>query len=266
MACGGKKKTPDAGGVSTAGGRDGGAAGKKAKADAGVAGTGGAGGGGVVVRKDAGTPRDTGPEPYDAFGYDAAGDYKDAAYIGDDAGPAPASWTCPKALWNDGHCDCGCSALDVDCATRGTACSDPGCVAAVCEACYTLSGSWKACVPDPQPSDWTCTSGERADGLCDCGCGAPDDDCKGQGCSVPGCREPKCDVRHGCSTAQCTHDDDCSSANPRGLTSGAWRCPWDRYASGDGCDCGCGAPDPDCATSAGGCTAGRCFDAACDRC
>src|SRR6185295_14743710 len=43
-----------------------------------------------------------------------------------DPGPPPKAWTCPKALWADGHCDCGCSATDFDC--KAFSCIDPGCV------------------------------------------------------------------------------------------------------------------------------------------
>jgi hypothetical protein len=262
-ACGSKNKAVDAGGVSSGGGRDAGPP-KKARADAGSGDSGTlTGDATIVTKKDAGA-KDAGPDAaFDPFTYDAAGDYNDAQLMPADAGPVPAGWTCPASLWADGYCDCGCSVTDVDC--RRFSCIDPGCVDDKCEACFTLSGSWKPCLPDPSPSAWTCDAMSKSDSLCDCGCGIPDPACKGSGCSAPGCRTSKCDVRHGCSSAMTAADDDCSTVNPRVLTSGNWKCPWDRYGSGDGCDCGCGALDPDCG-GLGGCSTAQCFDALCDRC
>ena len=180
------------------------------------------------------------------------------------AGPPPKAWSCPDALWADGHCDCGCSATDWDC--KQFSCIDPGCIEGACEACFTLSGSWKPCAADPKMDDWTCDALAIADSLCDCGCGIPDPACKGSGCETPGCRKQSCDVRHNCSDTMIAANDDCSSNNPQVLITGtSWICPWDRYASGDGCDCGCGAIDPDCGDGAG-CSMGRCFNDACVRC
>jgi hypothetical protein len=179
------------------------------------------------------------------------------------AGPVPKGWTCPKALWADGHCDCGCSVTDFDC--KQFSCTDPGCVDGMCDACFTLTGSWKPCAPDPSMNDWTCDPLAISDGLCDCGCGIPDPGCKGSGCDTPGCRKQACDVRHGCTAAEIAAGDDCTSNNPKVLTNAVWTCPWDRYASGDGCDCGCGAIDPDCG-DVGGCSVARCFQDACVRC
>jgi hypothetical protein len=257
-ACGGSSKKTQDGGLSTStNGRD-----ASVKMDAGID-------AGVVKkpvkRPDAGVKMDaavadagTDAGAVQPFDNDAAGDYiKDPG-----VGPVPAAWTCLPALWNDGHCDCGCSVADSDCRTGS--CIDPGCVSMQCDACFTLSGSWKPCAADPDPNAWTCMPSQMSDGLCDCGCGIPDPDCQGKGCSGAGCRTSACDVRTGCTTAMITAGDDCSSVNPKPLTNGTWTCPWDRYGSGDGCDCGCGVPDPDCAT--GGCSAARCFDAACSRC
>ena len=75
----------------------------------------------------------------DRFEYDAAGDYNDDGMP--DAGPPPDDWSCPAALWQDGHCDCSCGATDVDCAAFS--CTEPGCVAATCDACFSASGTWK---------------------------------------------------------------------------------------------------------------------------
>jgi hypothetical protein len=197
----------------------------------------------------------------DPFEYDAAGDYTDDGMP--DAGPAPDDWSCAAALWQDGHCDCSCGATDVDCAAFS--CTEPGCVAATCDACFSASGTWKPCTEAPDPDDWSCAPGDLGDAQCDCGCTIPDPACMGRGCSEPGCRKTACDTRHGCVPGTLNDaDDDCSSVNPSTLTGGDWTCAWDHYGSGDGCHCGCGAKDPDC--NALGCTAARCFDSACAAC
>jgi hypothetical protein len=221
----------------------------------------GSGGSGAATSKTMDAGKDSGP--FNPFDFDAATTDSAVAHTMVTAGPPPKAWSCPKAFWADGHCDCGCGATDWDCKTFS--CIDPGCIEGACDACFTLTGSWKPCAPDPKMSDWTCDPLALGDSLCDCGCGIPDPSCKGSGCDTPGCRKPACDVRHGCSDAQIAAKDDCSSNNPGVLKDNVWTCPWDRYASGDGCDCGCGAIDPDCGQT-GGCSDARCFDAACVRC
>jgi hypothetical protein len=237
------------------------------------AGRGGAGRGGSGG-DDPGEPRDSGagdggsgsdagmdgsmPDPFE---YDANGDYTDDGMP--DAGPAPDDWSCPEALWQDGHCDCSCGATDIDCAAFS--CTEPGCVAATCDACFSASGTWKPCTPAPDPDDWSCDPSELGDAQCDCGCGIPDPACMGRGCAEPGCRKLACDTRHGCAPGTLTDGaDNCSSVNPSTLTGGNWKCAWDHYGSGDGCHCGCGAKDPDCEGL--GCSAARCFDGACTVC
>jgi hypothetical protein len=176
--------------------------------------------------------------------------------------PPPDAWTCPAAFWADGICDCGCTEPDIDC--LASSCIEPGCVDDLCGACFTVEGSWKACTPTPSPDDWQCDPLRMADGLCDCGCGIPDPACEGSGCVDPGCRKGACDRRHRCAGVTDPADDDCSDVNPNILTSGKWKCAWDMYAAGDGCDCGCGGDDPECGI--GGCAAGKCFHLACDAC
>jgi hypothetical protein len=203
--------------------------------------------------------KDAEPDAFDPFNYDANGIF-DHDY---DAGPPPAGWTCAEALWADGYCDCGCSALDVDC--TGFSCQQPGCIADRCEACFDADGAWRPCTADPNPDDWTCGPQSRMnDSLCDCGCGIPDPDCDGSGCTEPGCRKVACDTRNGCGDFVTADNDDCSSINPSALTQD-WTCAWDHYGSGDGCDCGCGTIDPDCLDKLS-CTGARCFADQCDRC
>lgn len=193
------------------------------------------------------------------FAYDANGDYPDAI-IPEDQHPMPAEWSCAASMWQDGICDCGCSAHDFDC--TGVSCSTPGCIEAACGACFSVTGAWMPCAPEPQydPNDWTCDPSEMNDASCDCGCGIPDPTCHDEGCTTPGCRTSACDVRHGCGPGVTSAEDTCAGSLPA-----KWKCPWAKYGSGDGCDCGCGLIDPDCAASAG-CTDALCFDAACNSC
>lgn len=163
--------------------------------------------------------------------------------------PAPDGWLCHDRLFQDGYCDCGCGAVDTDC--QGIGCVDPGCMALGCEACFSPSGAWVPCTPE----EWTCEPAKQGDalGFCDCGCGAPDPDCQGRGCTSASCRSSSCN--------RC-HDD---SGTVVGCDAPAgWSCALSAYASGDGCDCGCGIADPDCGTE--GCVDGDCRDDACNTC
>ena len=211
------------------------------------------------------------PPPHDAgmdAGPDATMDVADTGIeecdinTGQCVPPVPDAWTCPQAFWADGICDCGCTERDIDCQT--SSCIEPGCVDGLCGACFTLEGSWKPCTPEPDASDWTCDPLQMADGLCDCGCGIPDPACDASGCVDAACRRGVCDRRHGCTGVTNPSDDDCSDVNPNILTGGTWKCPWDSYGAGDGCDCGCGGPDPDCGL--GACTTAGCWTATCDAC
>ncbi|MCG8554694.1 MAG: hypothetical protein MJD61_05305 [Proteobacteria bacterium] len=106
------------------------------------------------------------------------------------------------------------------------------------------------------PDAWTCrehfyderhASGQSTPVNCDCGCGAPDPDCAGEGCQAPGCHASAC--------------ESCFIDGPTqvlcGMNNVPWACPLIRY--GDGfCDCGCGSPDPDCAGA--GCAQAGCQD------
>jgi hypothetical protein len=42
----------------------------------------------------------------------------------------PSTWTCSPSYYDDGLCDCGCGAVDLDCPTNNAAncktCNDPG--------------------------------------------------------------------------------------------------------------------------------------------
>jgi hypothetical protein len=209
--------------------------------------------------KDAGHPaadsgKDTGTP--DA-GFDAAPPPVHDGGPGDvaiDAGPAPETWKCAKALWADGYCDCGCGVADFDC--TGQNCTGRGCTLATCDACYTEEYAWKSCTPPADTGGWKCSMAEQLDTTCDCGCGAADDACGGSGCSEPGCWRAKCSIRHDASGAV---------LNDMFPPFNGWTCPAAAWGGGDGCDCGCGAVDPDC-TAGLSCTAALCNAGECKTC
>jgi hypothetical protein len=209
----------------------------------------------AAVKPDSGGPdaavKDSGSDASDAEPVDAGnGD------IMADAGPPPAAWACADALWADGYCDCGCGVADFDCV--GQNCIAPGCIAAGCDACYDSQYAWKACAPAPNLNDWKCTIDEQGDdGICDCGCGIPDDTCQGSGCTEPDCWRKRCNVRHGA--------DGVKVADTQVPPFNEWSCPAAAWGGGDGCDCGCNVPDPDCRSSHA-CTTALCTDSECTTC
>lgn len=166
-----------------------------------------------------------------------------------DAG-GPQGWLCRDNLWSDGVCDCGCGVFDADCRS-GPSCTEPGCTESACEACFDPRGLWMPC----DAPVWSCNAAELNDpnGFCDCGCGAPDPDCRGQGCTAASCRAAACDRCH----------DDTNTVIGCEVPI-EWQCDPGMYGGSDGCDCGCGFPDPDC--DGMGCTSAGCTDTTCDVC
>jgi hypothetical protein len=169
---------------------------------------------------------------------------------GPDAGAAPGStpdaglpigWRCDPALRTDAVCDCGCGALDPRCANDG--CTTPGCSAPACEACFGADGAARDC---RAPALFECGAERLNDGVCDCGCGAPDPDCDAGcfelGCNVEGCQR--------CGEQSCGEPDELA-CNPNVRGNGV-------------CDCGCGNYDPDCTGSS--CTEPECFALGCQQC
>jgi hypothetical protein len=54
------------------------------------------------------------------------------------------TWTCDvDSYGTDDGCDCGCGALDPDCAGQG--CKEPGCMTEACEACHDPFGRQVTC-------------------------------------------------------------------------------------------------------------------------
>lgn len=102
------------------------------------------------------------------------------------SGTFPAEWSCPTAYYGVGDgCDCGCGAIDPDCADATSAsceyCDDSGsCGTGTCPANIDPTQNW-LCTGGGGggvPVEWTCSTSyyDTADG-CDCGCGALDPDC-----------------------------------------------------------------------------------------
>lgn len=118
-------------------------------------------------------------------------------------------------------------------------------------------------VPAGVPAEWACNYFAYGDGTCDCGCGAPDEDCTEEDLT-------ECEVCNGagsCSVAECPgridpEDTSRCTAPPEG-----WTCSPVSYGDGT-CDCGCGIVDEDCpntevasceeCTAEGSCANGPC--------
>lgn len=168
----------------------------------------------------------------------------------------PAAWSCDRASYGDGTCNCGCGVVDVDCANA---------TAAACEWCDRASCSPYDCKVDENdnahcsspPATWNCSARLYRDGTqCDCGCGAVDPDCGAP--ALAAC--DKCDAPGSCSAHVCpglidpNYNARCEQPDP----PPEWTCPPAAYADGISCDCGCGAVDLDCRNSDVS-TCERCF-------
>ena len=90
----------------------------------------------------------------------------------------PTTWTCADEAYRDGEiCDCGCGAIDPDCA-------DPALPVAGCPPGIGCNAFGNCALPP----GWRCDEALYADGQrCDCGCGAPDPDCDDGALPVFGC-------------------------------------------------------------------------------
>lgn len=156
----------------------------------------------------------------------------------------PTRWTCEVPAYGDGHCDCGCGAVDSDC---------PDAKQASCEVCDSTSCSPFYCeveeddnahCPAP-PRQWECSPRLYRDGeRCDCGCGVVDPDCESsaaESCDV--CNDPgSCSGQPCPSFINAENNAACDQPTP----PAEWACGALTYADGAECDCGCGVPDPDC--------------------
>lgn len=157
----------------------------------------------------------------------------------------PFSWQCSPRLYADGsRCDCGCGAVDPDCASQAASacdrCDDPGsCSAQACPGIVDPAAN-AHCQAPPAPAGWTCGPGTYGDGnACDCGCGVPDVDCRTSDPSVcVRCLECGGD-------GMCTGTIDPADSTQCAPPPAGWTCSAAAYRN-IACDCGCGLPDPMC--------------------
>jgi hypothetical protein len=155
----------------------------------------------------------------------------------------PFAWICSSQLYGDGTCHCGCGASDPDC--KHDAIDD-------CEVCDAINGcNGGECPgridPDdpvhclPTPATWNCADRLYEDGKsCDCGCGAPDPDCKDE--TIDSCTT--CNALLSCSSGDCPGAID-PSDNSQCYVPPDWGCYYSLWGDGS-CDCGCGVVDIDC--------------------
>ncbi|HTQ06290.1 MAG TPA: hypothetical protein VMI54_20650 [Polyangiaceae bacterium] len=156
----------------------------------------------------------------------------------------PSLWNCPARLYHDGNqCDCGCGAVDPDCASRDSGacdrCNSPGsCSVVACPGLINTTQNDRCTMP-PAPDGWLCGDYTYGDAHCDCGCGVPDIDCLG---TDPNACE---------SCARCAGS--CNNLDPTDVTQcepppSGWTCDPATYYDFV-CECGCGVLDPDCGQS-----------------
>jgi hypothetical protein len=160
----------------------------------------------------------------------------------------PPEWTCSTFHYGDGICDCGCTALDVDCPDASPAscdnCPASGCTPLDCDG--TLLPDDNAICLRP-PAVWRCPEALYYDGVCDCGCNSRDADCTSNGAEV--CE--RCDSEGSCSNPSCpgvisaTRNWFCRPPEP----PPTWTCGSGAYGDNFTCHCGCGAQDVDCSNS-----------------
>lgn len=92
------------------------------------------------------------------------------------------------------------------------------------------------------PSAWGCPRAAYGDGKCDCGCWAPDIDCKKSDldhCEV-------CNATGSCNRNECPGNIDPDDTTHCTAPPDGWTCTPAAYNDGTVCDCACGVRDPDC--------------------
>lgn len=157
----------------------------------------------------------------------------------------PPAWNCSPRLYRDGaRCDCGCGALDPDCASADAAacdkCDAPGsCSAQPCPGTVSAETNGR-CDQPPAPPGWTCPPNAYADGLeCDCGCGVADLDCRTS--DFDSCVRCLTCGGHGTCVGTVAPEDPTQCAPP----PSGWLCSDEAWRDAI-CDCGCGIPDVYC--------------------
>ena len=144
----------------------------------------------------------------------------------------PAGWTCDDRLYADGACDCGCGAVDSDCADA---------TAASCEYCESCSPIVEDCAMVVDAADNSvCGTGR-------CGNGMPEG---GEACDGTEGLPPGLDCMGlGFESGEVACNADCTNVDLTMCMGGpeGWTCLPEYFGTDDGCDCGCGVVDPDCA-------------------
>lgn len=95
------------------------------------------------------------------------------------------------------------------------------------------------------PSDWRCSAVAYSNGVCDCGCGAPDPDCSSND-DLDACET--CNVFGGCNRGPCPGNIDADDTTECVPPPADWTCAPELYLDQSLCHCGCGAVDADCAS------------------
>jgi hypothetical protein len=124
----------------------------------------------------------------------------------------PTSWACETASYDaDDGCQCGCGAVDPDCASASSAdCTECDMEASCATSCDDIDPTNNAtCVG--VPAEWTCTPAYYGgDDGCDCGCGAQDADCASSSsddcdyCRMTGSCAASCDDIDPTNNATCS--------------------------------------------------------------
>lgn len=146
-----------------------------------------------------------------------------------ETGGTPSTWTCSPDFYGTGDgCDCGCGAVDPDCASSARSacqyCNDPGsCSNVSCDGILTANNG-------------VCDAPAEEEPVCVPSCPACSTSPASDGCG--GTCQPTCETS--CSGDVCEE--------PPPADAGTWTCNPAYYGTGDGCDCGCGKVDPDCAS------------------
>jgi hypothetical protein len=156
----------------------------------------------------------------------------------------PLTWKCNERFYRDGvRCDCGCGFPDPDCTSNELsacdACNGEGsCSGQPCPGLIDPEAI-HACVQPYPPSEWRCGPDQYGSGQsCDCGCGAPDPDCRSSdagSCDSCACNSNRCP-----ESVDPNDTTQCAPAPP------GWTCPEFWFSNGL-CECGCGVLDVDCA-------------------
>lgn len=159
----------------------------------------------------------------------------------------PPEWKCYDLYYGDNECDCGCGAVDVDCADDTvescSRCPPGSCGTGYCSANIEPENNALCATP---PANWLCSPRLWNNGTCDCGCGFFDFDCAED--DIEFCEN--CDAEGSCSGPACPGTivvDQIAFCKVVPAPAG-WTCWGGDYANGR-CDCGCGVPDLDCRTS-----------------